>query len=297
VAVVNSSWEITGIGSFSQTGQGGENLFQRSGITASFCTGAATALNNALWGNGSGCGTIQANVFTPASGSGVGHIYGLFQECCGNDSTGVTSTIPLSVSGLFNNTGTVNGTEQWAAIASSQFTYGAGTLTRNGGLFATGLNAATQTVTNNYGLDAQTGTAAGSNTNTTDATIHVESPTLGAGSTLTHHYGVYIEDQTVAGSGTNSDPHGFYEVGNAPNAFQGHLNQIAAGNWAGTCTMSTTTCTVTLSTAYTTPGCVATVQGTTPIAAACSVSSTTVTITAASSNTATWGVFVFGNPN
>jgi hypothetical protein len=48
---------------------------------------------------------------------------------------------------------------------------------------------------------------------------------------------------------------------------------------------------------FTTPLCVATVQGTTPIAAACSISGTTVTVTAATSNSATWAVFFFGNPN
>jgi len=77
-----------------------------------------------------------------------------------------------------------------------------------------------------------------------------------------------------------------------------HLNQGATGNFAGTCMMSGTTCTITLAASYMhTPGCVATIQGTVVIAGACNVSGSTITITAASSNTYTWAAMVFGNPN
>jgi hypothetical protein len=65
----------------------------------------------------------------------------------------------------------------------------------------------------------------------------------------------------------------------------------------GACTMSSgTSCTVTLSAQPSTPGlthCLAQVQGATPIAAACGISGTTATVTAASSNSATWAVFIF----
>jgi hypothetical protein len=65
----------------------------------------------------------------------------------------------------------------------------------------------------------------------------------------------------------------------------------------GACTMSAgTSCTVTLSEQPAPPGlthCLAQVQGATPIAAACSISGTTATVTAASSNSATWAVFIF----
>jgi hypothetical protein len=65
----------------------------------------------------------------------------------------------------------------------------------------------------------------------------------------------------------------------------------------GVCTMSSSTsCTVTLSEQPSTPAlthCLAQVQGATPIAAACGISGTTVTVTAASSNSATWSVFIF----
>ena len=79
----------------------------------------------------------------------------------------------------------------------------------------------------------------------------------------------------------------------------GHLTQTAANTFAGTCTMSSaTSCTATIGTAYSSaPVCVATVQGATPIAGSCGVSGTTVTVTAGSSNSATWGFILIGNPN
>ena len=65
----------------------------------------------------------------------------------------------------------------------------------------------------------------------------------------------------------------------------------------GVCAMSSgTSCTVTLSEQPSTSGlthCLAQVQGITPLAAACNISGTTATVTAASSNSATWAVFIF----
>lgn len=77
------------------------------------------------------------------------------------------------------------------------------------------------------------------------------------------------------------------------------FGQLAANNTGGTCAMAAaTTCTITITTTYTTPVCIATQQtAASPVAASCSVSGTTVTITAASSNSSTWGAFIFGNPN
>lgn len=79
----------------------------------------------------------------------------------------------------------------------------------------------------------------------------------------------------------------------------GHLNQAASGNWAGTCTMSSsTTCTISLAAAFSsTPGCVVTVQSSTVIAGGCTVFGTTVTVTAARPNSLTWAAILFGNPN
>ena len=185
-------------------------------------------------------------------------------------------------------------------IYSEAYENVAATVTTRRGFYAFAGNGTGNTTATNEGGVFQTG--ATSSTNTNDYTVHILTPNNaigGSGGTMTNHVGLQIEDQTqTATGGTNSNPRSIVQLGNASNIFQGHLSQNASGNWAGTCTMSTTTCTITLTANYTaTPGCVATVQGATPIAAACSVSGATVTITAASSNTATWAAMLFGNPN
>jgi hypothetical protein len=78
-----------------------------------------------------------------------------------------------------------------------------------------------------------------------------------------------------------------------------HLNQIGTGDFAGSCTMSSSTsCMVSFQHSWTsTPACVAAPQGTTPMFAAVSVSSNNVTVTASASNSATWNVVCPGNPN
>jgi hypothetical protein len=77
-----------------------------------------------------------------------------------------------------------------------------------------------------------------------------------------------------------------------------HLNQAATADYAGSCTMTTTTCTVSFQHSWTsTPACVATVQGATPLYAAVSVSSNVATVTASGTNTSTWNVVCPGNPN
>ena len=75
------------------------------------------------------------------------------------------------------------------------------------------------------------------------------------------------------------------------------LLQHAANDTGGKCTMAaSTSCTVTISKTYSTPVCIATAQGTAIYTAVCSVSGTTVTVSASSSNSATFGVIVFGDP-
>jgi len=73
---------------------------------------------------------------------------------------------------------------------------------------------------------------------------------------------------------------------------------VGTSPW-GTCVMSSaTTCAIIYNLyGYTDGMCLATVQGSTPIAAACSLSGNTVTITAATSNSDTWGFIVLGVPN
>jgi hypothetical protein len=83
-------------------------------------------------------------------------------------------------------------------------------------------------------------------------------------------------------------------------AHVGSLEQTGPNATGGKCTMSSnTTCTVTIGKTYTAPVCIATQQSGTLTGGStgCTVSGTKVTITAATPNSETWGVFVFGNPN
>ena len=80
----------------------------------------------------------------------------------------------------------------------------------------------------------------------------------------------------------------------------GQITQNAASTTGGTCTMSTTTCTITLAVHYASGLCTANTSGASAIASACSVSTATpsvITITAASSNTQAWSALAWGNPN
>jgi len=83
--------------------------------------------------------------------------------------------------------------------------------------------------------------------------------------------------------------------------FEGGFSPTGGGGAApwGTCQASASiTCAVGgLVFTYSHPACIATVQGSTPIAAACSFSGSTVTITAATSNSDLWAFAVFGAPN
>jgi hypothetical protein len=109
----------------------------------------------------------------------------------------------------------------------------------------------------------------------------------------------YANDSTPTGLPNSAGTNWTEAITSAGHTFSNHINQGATGNFAGTCTMSgATSCTITLTASYTsTPGCVATVQGTTPIAGACKVAGATVTVTAGSSNSQTWAAMLFGNPN
>ena len=105
--------------------------------------------------------------------------------------------------------------------------------------------------------------------------------------------GDLVDYQSYSGSKIASiGPNGtFYPAG---------LGQNAASQMGGTCAMSSgTSCTLTIGHTYTTPVCIATQQSGTLTGAAvgCTVSGVTVTVTAATTNSETWGVLVFGNPN
>jgi hypothetical protein len=77
-----------------------------------------------------------------------------------------------------------------------------------------------------------------------------------------------------------------------------HLTQIAANNYAGTCTLVSGTCTVTLNSTYTTPLCGAfRVSGTLTGILTASLSTTTLTISSSvgSDTAVVWG-FCMGDP-
>jgi hypothetical protein len=105
----------------------------------------------------------------------------------------------------------------------------------------------------------------------------------------------------VTGAGATSQP-GNSQIGSASGTgnltIGSHLNQLATTDFAGHCTMTTTTCTVSFQHSWTsTPACTATVRGTSPFYAAVSVTTNVATVTANASNTATWNVICPGDPN
>lgn len=207
------------------TTSGASSSFSTLTPLAALCTGSASVLNNT--NPTAGCPALQAIVSIPASGASTGNAMGFFSKCCVGP--GSTVTLPLAIGSLSVNFGLPNVTaEMWGQVALSYPNVSSITIPINGGLFAAGIPASSsKTTTANYGVDAQTGigSGAGSSINTTDATIHIESPTIATG-TLTHHYGILIEDQTVAGSGTNSDPWGVRELGTAKNEFGGTVRIV-----------------------------------------------------------------------
>lgn len=264
--------------------------------------GVGEAINTPSTCSGTGGATVFT--FLPCARGGF---WGVINEPAGTTGYGA------GVLGEITNVLTWTANPSFAAVAGNANPGGSGNINWVAGVVGTSLPDTTGTTANDSGvvgvgmasnagattllagLDGQIVTQVNVTT-TTGTGLLVRSPSLTNG-TVTNLSGILIQDQT-GGGGLNPSPTSIKQLGNAPNLFTGHLNQGAAGDWAGTCTMSTTSCTITLAVAYTgTPGCVATVQGSTPIAAACGVSGTTVTITAASSNTSTWAAMLFGNPN
>ena len=269
--------------------------------TPTSCPGSSTLPN----GTPLSCqGTLFRVNIPAATGGTVAAVWGQTQT----PATSLTGT-PV-YGGVFGQQSTFTGTAAtvFGTAGYAAINGGSGSLTNASGLIGIGgYSGGTQTATNFlsgvFGVITTSNGSGGSQPNA--AAFYAPAPLFPNGSTkFTHLYGMYIEDQTGGGT-QNPDPWGLFVAGSSKNQLTGntaigaHLNQVASGNFAGTCTMAAaTSCTITLSAAYSgTPGCIATVQGATAIAGACGVSSTTVTITAASSNSATWAAMLFGNPN
>jgi hypothetical protein len=265
------------------------------------CTGTSSATFDIVAFPG-GCEATQSSLGVPASTGGLNA--SVFGEVS-SQSSSLSSPALAGVYGYAHSIGANNwlaGTVGYArvtgntgSVANAFGVVGIGANTSgNGGQNSTLLGGVYgQLLTKNSTVVAPFGTA-----------YYADSPSLGT-THVTNIYGFYMADQTTGGA-SNPTPHGFWQApSTAPNLFSGntaigaHLNQVATGNFAGMCAMSSgTSCTVALAAAYSgTPGCLVTVQSATVIAGGCTVSGTTVTITAASSNSSTWAAFLFGNPN
>lgn len=103
----------------------------------------------------------------------------------------------------------------------------------------------------------------------------------------------------VATAGNVSVGNGVSGTGNL--VVGSHLNQAATADFAGSCTMTTTSCGVGFFHSWSsTPACVATPQGTTPVIGlswTVGYSGGTATVYASTANTLTWNVICVGNPN
>ena len=263
---------ISSSGAISISGVAGEVPNGTSGtFTATPTLGASGTLGSLTFGNATS-GTLTLQTVTGALGT-------------------VTASLPA-------NTGTIaelNLAQTFSAnqIVNSAFGVEESSVIANAAL-SIGTVAWGSSPTNAYAIYALAPTGATNNYlinlfNSGGSTSEFNVTSAGAGT----FNGNVTASNVVASSGTGT----FLNVSLTGIMTSKTIDQHAANNFGGTCSMSSSTsCTITLGTTYTTPVCVATVQSTTVIAAGCTVSGTTVTITAASSNSATWGAFVFGDP-
>jgi hypothetical protein len=187
----------------------------------------------------------------------------------------------LAVAQGGTNTGTAPGTGQ-VLIGQSSTAYAPETVSGDGTLAANGALTVTKTSGTAFGPLATVPSQ-------TANTIYKGNGTNAPVATQCTEASGFLNCAEGAQFGSGSDPA----------VATGHMNQVTANSWAGTCTMSaSTSCQITIANAYTsTPICIATVQNSTVIAGGCAVSGTTVTIFAASSNSSTWGAILAGNPN
>lgn len=302
------------------------NKFTAGSITAGTVTSSIAVGNNNLEQDVTGINNVAVgnNVLdstTSSSNTGVG------DGTCSETTTGNCTAFGLSAAG-FNTTGTVT------AFGENASGHGTGT-----GIDAFGVSACFNTTGANnvcigdssgessagatsdvfigvgsgnaetsadnvwIGRNAGAAGSAGNNVGIGEVatcTACSSSEMIGQGATISGT--VTGSAQIGAGSNTTNNTMQFRSANFLTSAnliTPAGYGQTAANSTAGTCTMTATTCTVTLGHTYTTPICLVTQQGTTaPTAmAACSVSGATATVTASASNAATWGVFVFGNPN
>ena len=259
--------------------------------TSSASVGAHIQLNvqsnPTLTGSGSGSFTGAQIVVDDSTSTGTpttSAVTGLLVQAI--PSNFETTTIPLVLGGTFSAGGAF----------TANVTNSIGLSVSHGGSGG-GSGGSSSTIANSYGLRVLQDNTSGTVTN--DYSIFVATPT-NTSATISNLDELHLSD--IASSATT--PIAIHQIGNAPNVFQGHLDQVASGNWAGSCAMvSGTTCTFSISKAYTgTPLSFVSIDAAsappaTAISAKCAVSSTTVTITAGASNSLTWDCLLIGNPN
>lgn len=159
----------------------------------------STTDTSAAANSGSGGMVIQNQSSSSQLSMGLEIINQSSQNGAGSESRGLE---------VDNEPGSTNTTNSRAIVAYSA---GPGTYSLNQGVYILrGSVNVSGSITNDYGL-------------------YVESPI--ATGTLTHTYGVFLADQTVGGV-KNPDPHGFWELGTAPNQFGGSLTlaNLASGS-------------------------------------------------------------------
>lgn len=277
----------------------------------SFSSPASTWTLGATFAASSSVTEFTANAFPQYSGVAGGAITGANLTATDQSSGNAGGTVSTITGANIQGNGSSSGTGQTTAVSNI---FGVNALAKapavanvtnlRGGFFQANTGSGTATIANFRAVEGfvniNTG-AGGVVTNSAD--LYARSPSFGVNGTATHHYGLFLEDQSTGGA-SNPDPHGVHQVGNAPNEFQGHINQIAAGNWAGSCAMAAgTSCTFSITAAYTgTPLSFVSIDAAstppaTAISVKCSVSGTTVTITAGASNSLTWDCLLIGNPN
>jgi hypothetical protein len=204
----------------------GSSFFSNQQTTA--CAGASSLGTFAFT---PGCSTLESLQSMPSATSS-GNAVGLL----GRTGQGGGGNIPLLIGTVGESVGAATvSNSQWGMAAIGGMTNNTATVPLNGGLYATAVNnnVSSRTATLNEAVDVITSVSSG-DTNVTDIGIHVESPTFKSGGTMSAHYGILMEDQTATSGGTNVSPHGFWELGAAPNQFGGTINGVSGFQQNGT---------------------------------------------------------------
>jgi len=306
-----------------QTGIGLGNVRGRQTEYTTDVPGTAGSYQNAwLWGPGDGTTgqqnwvlqdllnntlRLQFQQYTTAggqnstslSGAGTGNVS---LQCSSNAGTGGTvfcggGATPSAVAN-FDSSGdlSMNGNLEFFVSSTQEWAWNCASTT-----VCALRNAAATTPANVFRAFPNAGTEIDSQG--TSAVTFNNTSTAGTGGIVGYLGGADYNVQAFSVSGYNgSNANVNFNIGSASGygnlALGNHLNQIATTDFAGTCAMSSSTsCTVSLQHSYTSGLCHCEEVGTAPVASSCAMSSNVATCTAASSNSNTYSIITFGNPN